>query len=89
MLAEEHGLSFSAYIPSAKSLNPLATGPLTSLKEGDISSLSSLGWTIRPPAGLSESREEELFRLIIESNALNDRVKTLLQDGTKIIEVEE
>jgi len=89
MLAEEHGLSFSAYIPSARSLNPLASGPLTSLKEGDISSLSSLGWSIKPPAGLSESREEELFRLIIESNALNDRVKTLLRDGTKIIEVEE
>ena len=89
MLAEEHGLSFSAYIPSAKSLNPLATGPLTSLKENDISSLSSLGWSIKPPSGLSESREEELFRLVIESNALNDRVKTLLKEGTKIVEVEE
>ena len=89
MLAEEHGLSFSAYIPSARSLNPLASGPLTSLKEGDISSLSSLGWSIKPPAGLSESKEEELFRIIIEANSINDRVKTLLREGTKLIEVEE
>tara|TARA_R100000781_G_scaffold76230_3_gene47395 strand:- start:1629 stop:2282 length:654 start_codon:yes stop_codon:yes gene_type:complete len=89
MLAEEHGLSFSAYIPTARSLNPLASGPLTSLKEEDISSLSSLGWSIKPPSGLSESKEEELFRIIIEANSINDRVKTLLREGTKLIEVEE
>lgn len=92
MLAEEHGLSFSAYIPTAQSLNnlnPLASGPLTSLKESDISSLSSLGWSIKPPSGLSESKEEELFRIIIEANAINDRVKALLKEGTKLIEVEE
>jgi hypothetical protein len=86
ILADEHGLSFSAYIPSAKSLNPLASGPLTSLKETDISSLSSLGWSIKPPQGLSESKEEELFRLIIETDSLNERIKSLLKEGAKIEE---
>ena len=86
ILADEHGLSFSAYIPSAKSLNPLASGPLTSLKETDISSLSSLGWAIKPPQGLSESKEEELFRLIIETDSLNERIKSLLKEGVKLEE---
>ena len=91
-LAEEHGLSFSAYIPKAPSmpttLNPLASGPLTSLKATDIASLSSLGWTIKPPASNEESKEEELFRLTVESDAVNSRVKTLLTEGTKVPVVE-
>ena len=92
ILAEEHGLSFSAYIPKAPSmpttLNPLASGPLTSLKATDIASLSSLGWTIKPPASNEESKEEELFRLTVESDAVNSRVKTLLTEGTKVTVVE-
>ena len=82
MLAEEHGLSFSAYIPSARSLNPLASGPMTGLKQEDITSLTSLGWTIKPPVALVETKEEELFRLIIETNGINSRMKTLLAEGT-------
>lgn len=89
MLAEEHGLSFSAYIPSVKTLNPLSTGPLTSLKQIDMQSLSSLGWTIKPPTMGTESREEELFRLVIETNTINERVKTLLTEGVKVANVEE
>ncbi len=84
MLAEEHGLSYSAYIPKMSNLNPLSSGPLTSLKQVDIQSLSALGWTVKPPTVGIESKEEELFRLLIESNANNERVKTLLTDGVKI-----
>jgi len=87
ILAEEHGLSFSAYIPKAPSmqaLNPLSTGPLKSLKESDIQSLSALGWTVKPPSSTEESKESELFRLIIEQNAIGDRVKVLLTEGAKI-----
>ena len=88
ILAEEHGLSFSAYVPKApsvSSLNPLnmVTGPLTTLKESDIVSLSGVGWTIKPPQG-NENKEEELFRLMIESNTINERVKTLLSEGAKV-----
>lgn len=88
ILAEEHGLSFSAYIPSAKSLNPLSSNPLTSLKQVDIQSLSSLGWTVRPPTMGAETKEEELFRLIIETNGINERVKTLLTEGVNVVNVE-
>ena len=89
MLAEEHGLSFSAYVPSVKSLNPLSTGPLQSLKQGDIQSLSAVGWTIKPPQMEVETQEEELFRLIIESNAINERVQSLLVAGTQLEKKEE
>lgn len=89
ILADEHGLSFSAYVPSvAKTLNPLATGPLTSLKQEDIQSLSSLGWAIKPPQMGSESKEEEIFRLLIETNSINERIKTLLSEGV-VIPIEE
>ena len=53
--------------------------PLTTLTQGDIVSLSSSGWVIHPPKGESESKEEELFRLIIESNGMQERMKTLLK----------
>ena len=89
MLAEEHGLSFSAYVPSMKSLNPIASGPLTTLKQQDIQNLSALGWTIKPPQMNTETREEELFRLIVENNAHNERVKKLLIEGTQIQENKE
>ena len=90
ILAEEHGLSFSAYVPKAKSLNPLAmvAGPLTSLKQVDIQSLAGLGWTIRPPSMNEESVEEELFRLVIETDSINERVKVLLTEGTKVVPTE-
>ena len=92
ILAEEHGLSFSAYIPKAptmQTLNPLSAGPLKSLKESDIQSLSALGWTIKPPSGAEETKEAELFRLIIEHNAVGDRMKVLLTEGAKIEEEQE
>ena len=89
MLADEHGLSFSAYIPSARKLNPLSSGPLTSLKQQDIQSLSSLGWAIKPPNGMLETKEEELFRLLIENNGISERIKTLLTEGAKVAIVEE
>jgi len=88
ILAEEHGLSFSAYIPSAKSLNPVnlvTSSPMTTLKQADMQSLSSLGWSIHPPSSVSETKEEELFRLIIENNGINERIKTLLTEGAKVV----
>ena len=89
ILAEEHGLSFSAYVPKAPSVssfNPLnmVTGPMTTLKESDIASLSGVGWIIKPPTGEIESSEEELFRLLVESDAINKRVKVLLTEGAKV-----
>lgn len=84
ILAEEHGLSYSAYIPKMPNLNPLSSGPLTSLKQGDIQSLAGLGWTVKPPQGNIESKEEELFRLLIENESNTKRVKVLLTEGVKV-----
>ena len=84
ILAEENGLSFSAYIPKPRILNPLSSGPLISLTQGDIVSLSSSGWIIHPPKGESESKEEEMFRLIIECSGTQERMKTLLTEGIRV-----
>ncbi len=87
ILAEEHGLSFSAYIPSAKSLNPVnlvKSGPLTSLRQEDINSLSAVGWSIVPPRNESATPEEQLYALMIEQSAMSERVKSLLKDGVEV-----
>ena len=87
ILAEEHGLSFSAYIPSAKSLNPVnlvRSGPITQLKQEDINSLSSLGWKIIPPANEASSKEEQLYAMMIENAAMSERIKSLLTEGVKV-----
>ena len=57
---------------------------MTTLKESDIASLSGVGWVIKPPTGEIESSEEELFRLLVESDAINKRVKVLLTEGAKV-----
>jgi|TARA_B100000035_G_scaffold211741_2_gene181378 hypothetical protein len=89
ILAEEHGLTFSAYVPSIKSLNPISSGPLTTLKQQDIQNLSALGWTIKPPQMNTESKEEELFRLIVENDGVTQRIKKLLIEGTTIKDITE
>ena len=92
ILAEEHGLSFSAYIPSARSLNPVnlvKSGPITQLKQEDINSLTALGWGITPPANDASSKEEQLYALMIENAAMSAKVKSLLTEGVKITTPEE
>lgn len=84
ILAEEHGLSFSAYIPKPKVPSILASAPLTSLRQSDIEALSASGWTVRPPQMSVESPEDELFRLTMESHAINNRVLKLMTNGTNI-----
>ena len=87
ILAEEHGLSFSAYIPSARSLNPVnlvKSGPITQLKQEDINSLTSLGWTVEPPISENSSKEEQLYALMIQNTAMSAKIKSLLTEGVKI-----
>ncbi len=88
ILAEEHGLEFSQYIPKPrvpKMLNPLAPKePMTSLTQADIQSLAGVGWTVKPPTMSEETKEDELFRLVIETNSLNTRIQELVKQGTKV-----
>ena len=85
ILAEEHGLSFSAYVPKPKMPKILESSPLTSLRKSDIETLSAAGWTIRPPSMSVESSEDELFRLTMESHAINNRVLELMTNGTQVV----
>jgi len=87
ILAEQHGLSFSAYIPSAKSLNPVnlvKAGPMVSLKQEEINSLVSVGWKIIPPTNEASSKEEQLYAMMVENAAMSERIKSLLADGVKV-----
>ena len=88
-IAEEHGLSFSAYIPTPKVPKILESAPLTSLRQSDIESLAASGWTIKPPQMAVETPEDELFRLTMESHANNNRIIALMTQGTSIPQTEE
>ena len=83
---EEHGLSFSAYVPKPKMPKMLESAPLTSLRRADIETLAAAGWTIKPPQMAVETAEDELFRLTMESHAINNRVFDLMTNGTKVIQ---
>ena len=84
IIADEHGLSFSAYVPKPKVPKMLQSAPLTSLRQSDIESLAATGWTIRPPEMSVESAEDELFRLTMESHSINTRILKLMTDGTQV-----
>ena len=86
IIAEEHGLEFTSYIPKPKVPKMLQSAPLTSLRQSDIEALSGAGWTIRPPKMIDESNEDELFRLTIESQAINTRVIELMTKGTSVVQ---
>ena len=85
MIADEHGLEFQSYIPKPKVPKMLQSSPLTSLRQSDIEALSAVGWMIRPPQMTVETAEDELFRLTIESLAINKRVGELMTKGTQVI----
>tara|TARA_R100000008_G_scaffold86443_1_gene79561 strand:- start:742 stop:1413 length:672 start_codon:yes stop_codon:yes gene_type:complete len=84
IIADEHGLSFSAYVPKPKVPKMLQSAPLTSLRQSDIESLAATGWTIKPPEMSVESAEDELFRLTMESHSINTRILKLMTDGTQV-----
>ena len=88
IIADEHGLEFNQYIPKPKVPKMLQSAPLTSLRQSDIESLSEIGWMIRPPKMLNETNEDELFRLTIESHAINKRVIELMTKGTQVVQQE-
>jgi len=85
MIAEEHGLEFRTFLPTPRIPKLLQSAPLTSLRQSDIEALSEVGWTIRPPTMQSETLEDEMFRLTIESQSINKRVLKLITDGAEII----
>jgi len=85
IIADEHGLEFKRFVPTPKVPKILQSAPLTSLRQTDIEALSEVGWTIRPPQMQSETLEDEMFRLTIESQAINKRVLKLISGGAQVI----
>mgnify|MGYP003120655424 FL=1 len=66
MIAEKHGLEFKKYVPKPKMPQIMNKGPLVTLSERDIVSLSAKGWEITPPVAETVSAEEKLIMLLIE-----------------------
>ena len=85
IIADEHGLEFKSYIPKPKLPALLQSAPLTTLRQSDIESLATVGWTLKPPQMTTETPEQELFRLTVENQASNSRIAKLLTIGVKIV----
>ena len=66
VIAEKHGLEFKKYIPKPKVPQIMNRGPMVTLSQGDIISLTSKGWDITPPKAETVSAEEKLVELLIE-----------------------
>ena len=66
VIAEKHGLEFKKYIPKPRVPSMMRSGPLVTLSEKDIISLTSKGWEITPPSADTTTAEEKLFILLTE-----------------------
>jgi hypothetical protein len=66
VIAEKHGLEFKKYVPKPRVPNIMKSGPLVSLSEKDIISLTAKGWEITPPSADTTTAEEKLFILLTE-----------------------
>ena len=86
ILAEQHGLDFKAFIPRPKMPQMSKKGPLTSLSQSDIASLSAIGYIITSPdMRETETPIDEVKRLTNEIQNANARIQELLnkKDGEK------
>ena len=66
VIAEKHGLEFKKYIPKPKVPQLMNRGPIVTLSQGDIISLTSKGWEITPPQAETTTAEQKLIELLIE-----------------------
>ena len=66
VIAEKHGLEFKKYIPKPKVPQIMNRGPMVTLSQGDIISLTSKGWAITPPQAETATAEQKLIELLIE-----------------------
>ena len=66
VIAEKHGLEFKKYIPKPKVPQIMNRGPMVTLSQGDIISLTSKGWEIIPPQAETTTAEQKLIELLIE-----------------------
>ena len=80
IMAEEHGLDFKAFVPRPKIPQMMKSGPLTTLSQNDIASLSAIGWLIKSPdMRETETSMDELKRLVNEIENANVRIQEILK----------
>ena len=80
IMADEHGLDFKAFVPKPKIPQMMKSGPLTTLHQNDIASLSAIGWIIKSPdMRETETPMDELKRLINEIENANVRIQEILK----------
>tara|TARA_Y100001963_G_C6655478_1_gene387831 strand:+ start:246 stop:884 length:639 start_codon:yes stop_codon:yes gene_type:complete len=80
VIAEKHGLEFKKYIPKPKVPGIMKSGPLATLSEKDIISLTSKGWEITPPSTDTTTAEEKLFTLLVELKGKIGQIDELIGD---------
>lgn len=80
IMADEHGLDFKAFVPRPKIPQMMKSGPLTTLSQNDIASLSAIGWIIKSPdMRETETPMDELKRLVNEIENANVRIQEILK----------
>jgi len=80
IMADEHGLDFKAFFPRPKIPQMMKSGPLTTLSQNDIASLSAIGWLIKSPdMRETETSMDELKRLVNEIENANVRIQEILK----------
>lgn len=80
ILADEHGLDFKAFVPRPKVPQVLKRGPITSLSQNDIASLSAIGWIIKSPdMRENETPMDEIKRLVNDIEKANVRIQELIK----------
>ena len=66
VIAEKHGLEFKKYIPKPKVPQIMNRGPMVTLSQGDIISLTSKGWEITPPKTETTTAEQRLIEFLVD-----------------------
>ena len=80
IMADEHGLDFKAFVPRPKIPQMMKSGPLTTLSQNDIASLSAIGWIIKSPdMRETETPMDEVKRLVNEIESANVRIQEILK----------
>lgn len=83
ILAEEHGLEFRGFKPKMPSI--VRKGPLTTLTQQDVISLTAAGWLIKAPSPVeSEEGKQTAMSLLAEMNTSIQKLNFLVNNGVEL-----
>jgi hypothetical protein len=78
IIAEKHGLDFKRYVPRPKLPQIISKGPIVTLSNKDIISLTSKGWEITSPQAETATAEEKLIVLLTELKGKMGQIDELI-----------